>query len=216
MTNLKYIAVEGVIGAGKTSLVRKLQEKLNATVIFEQHDENPFLEKFYEDRSRYAFQTQMFFLINRYKQLESLNEDNLFTDFILSDYIFEKDRIFAYQNLDRDELKVYDDIFPSLAKNLRKPDLVVYLQSNISRLMANIKIRNRYYESNMDLDYIRSLQESYMRYFYNYKTTPLLIVDSTEIDFIKHQDDFDNLFDAIFREDRGNIEFYKPESRNLL
>lgn len=212
-TEVKYIAIEGAIGAGKTTLAKKLKERLNSELILEEFEANPFLEKFYSDRRRFAFQTQMFFLINRYKQQEQLNQENLFTDFIVSDYIFEKDRIFAYMNLSAEELKLYESIFPLLARSLRKPDLVVYLQSGPERLMYNIKKRARKIERNLTRSYIEELSESYNHFFFRYQSTPLLIVNSTDIDFVNNEEDFDELFKQIFREDRGYTEYFKPESR---
>lgn len=212
-TEVKYIAIEGAIGAGKTTLAKKLKERLNSELILEEFEVNPFLEKFYSDRRRFAFQTQMFFLINRYKQQEQLNQENLFTDFIVSDYIFEKDRIFAYMNLSAEELKLYESIFPLLARSLRKPDLVVYLQSGPERLMYNIKKRARKIERNLTRSYIEELSESYNHFFFRYQSTPLLIVNSTDIDFVNNEEDFDELFKQIFREDRGYTEYFKPESR---
>ena len=214
-SEVKYIAIEGVIGAGKTSLARKLKEKLNAELVFEQFDANPFLEKFYADRRRYAFQTQMFFLINRFTQQQQLNQENLFTDYIVCDYIFEKDKIFAYLNLSGEELKLYETIFPLLSRNLRKPDLLVFLQSSVERLMFNIKKRNRKIERNLTVNYIEELSEAYTHYFFRYNTTPLLIVNSTEIDFVNSDNDFDELFKQIFREDRGLIEYFKAESKRI-
>ena len=155
----------------------------------------------------------MFFLINRYKQQEQLNQENLFTDFIVSDYIFEKDRIFAYMNLSAEDLKLYESIFPLLARSLRKPDLVVYLQSGPERLMYNIKKRARRIERNLTRSYIEELSESYNHFFFRYQSTPLLIVNSTDIDFVNNEEDFDELFKQIFREDRGYTEYFKPESR---
>lgn len=213
ITEVKYIAIEGAIGAGKTTLAKKLKERLNSELILEEFEANPFLEKFYSDRRRFAFQTQMFFLINRYKQQEQLNQENLFTDFIVSDYIFEKDRIFAYMNLSAEELKLYESIFPLLARSLRKPDLVVYLQSGPERLMYNIKKRARRIERNLTRSYIEELSESYNHFFFRYQSTPLLIVNSTDIDFVNNEEDFDELFKQIFREDRGYTEYFKPESR---
>lgn len=212
-TEIKYIAVEGAIGAGKTTLAKKLKERINSELILEEFEANPFLEKFYSDRRRFAFQTQMFFLINRYKQQEQLNQENLFTEFIVSDYIFEKDRIFAYMNLSAEELKLYESIFPLLARSLRKPDLVVYLQSGPERLMYNIKKRARKIERNLTRSYIEELSESYNHFFFRYQSTPLLIVNSTDIDFVNNEEDFDELFKQIFREDRGYTEYFKPESR---
>jgi deoxyadenosine/deoxycytidine kinase len=211
--DVKYIAIEGVIGAGKTSLARKIKNKLNAELLLEQFDANPFLEKFYSDRSRYAFQTQMFFLINRFKQQEELNQENLFRDYIVSDYLFEKDRIFAYLNLNSEELKLYESLYPLLARSLRRPDLVVFLQSSSDRLMHNIKNRNRKIERALNRSYIEKLSEAYNHFFFRYNNTPLLIVNSTEIDFVNSDGDFEELFKQIFREDRGVKEYFKPESK---
>ncbi|TDJ53700.1 MAG: deoxynucleoside kinase [Ignavibacteria bacterium] len=211
--DVKYIAIEGVIGAGKTSLARKIKNKLNAELLLEQFDANPFLEKFYSDRSRYAFQTQMFFLINRFKQQEELSQENLFRDYIVSDYLFEKDRIFAYLNLNSEELKLYESLYPLLARSLRRPDLVVFLQSSSDRLMHNIKNRNRKIERALNRSYIEKLSEAYNHFFFRYNNTPLLIVNSTEIDFVNSDGDFEELFKQIFREDRGVKEYFKPESK---
>jgi len=213
ISEVKYITIEGVIGAGKTSLAKKVKERLNAQLILEQFDMNPFLEKFYSDRKRYAFQTQMFFLINRFKQQEELNQEDLFTDYLVADYLFEKDRIFAYMNLNSEELKLYESIYPLLARSLRKPDLVVFLQSSTERLMHNIKKRNRKIERSISKSYIEELSEAYNHFFFRYNSTPLLIVNSTEIDFVNSDEDFDELFKQIFREDRGVKEYFKPETR---
>ena len=210
---VKFISIEGVIGAGKTSLAKKIVERLDGRLILEQFDTNPFLEKFYVDRKRYAFQTQMFFLINRFKQQQELVQEDLFSEYIICDYIFEKDRIFAYLNLSKDELSLYESIYPLLARTLRKPDLVVFLQSSVDRLMYNIKSRNRKVERALTKNYIEELNEAYNHFFFRYNTTPLLIVNSSEIDFVNNEEDFDVLFKQIFREDRGVIEYFKPESR---
>jgi len=211
---VKYIAIEGVIGAGKTSLARKIKDRINAELIAEQFDVNPFLENFYSNRKRYAFQTQMFFLINRFKQQQELNQENLFTQYIVCDYLFEKDKIFAYLNLSEEELKLYETLFPLLARNLRKPDVVVYLQSSVDRLMYNIKKRNRRIERNLTRSYIEELSDAYNHFFFRYNATPLLIVNSTEIDFVNNEEDFNELFIQIFREDRGFIEYFSAISRN--
>jgi deoxyadenosine/deoxycytidine kinase len=213
ISDIRYVAIEGAIGAGKTSLAKKIKDRLNAELLLEQFDTNPFLEKFYGDRSRYAFQTQMFFLINRFKQQEELNQEELFTEYIVSDYLFEKDRIFAYLNLNSEELKLYESLYPLLARNLRKPDLVVYLQSAADRLMYNIKKRSRKIERALNRSYIEELSEAYNHFFFRYNTTPLLIVNSTDIDFVNSDEDFDELFKQIFREDRAVKEYFKPESR---
>lgn len=215
-SELRYIAVEGVIGAGKTALAKKLKAKLDARLILEQFETNPFLEKFYNDRRRYAFQTQMFFLINRFKQQEELSQEDLFSSYIVSDYIFEKDRIFAYLNLTGDELKLYESLYPLLARSLRKPDLVVFLQSSIDRLMFNIKKRGRAIEKNLTRSYLEELSEAYNHFFFRYNSTPLLIVNSTEIDFVNNENDFEELFRQILREDRGLIEYFNPETRRVF
>jgi len=214
--DIKYIAIEGVIGAGKTTLAKKIKDRLNAELLLEQFDANPFLEKFYSDRKRYAFQTQMFFLINRFKQQEELSQEDLFRDFIVSDYLFEKDRIFAYLNLNSEELKLYESLYPLLARSLRKPELVVFLQSSADRLMHNIKKRNRKIERALNRNYIEELSEAYNHFFFRYNSTPLLIVNSTEIDFVNSDDDFEELFKQIFREDRGVKEYFKPESKRAV
>jgi len=215
ITKIAYIAVEGVIGAGKTSLAKKMKERLNSKLILEQFEVNPFLENFYVDRNRYAFQTQMFFLVNRYKQQEELMQEELFTEHIVSDYVFEKDRIFAYLNLSGEELKLYEGLYPLLARNLRKPDLVVFLQSSVDKLMFNIKKRHRKIERALTRNYIEELSEAYNHFFFRYNSTPLLIVDSTEIDFVNVEEDFEELLKQIFREDRGVKEYFKPESKKV-
>ena len=212
MSDIRYVAIEGVIGAGKTSLAMKLTEKMKANLILEEFESNPFLEKFYDDRKRYAFQTQMFFLVNRFKQQQELNQENLFSKFIVSDYIFDKDNIFAYMNLNGEELKLYEALFPLLQRDLRKPDVVIYLQASLDRLMYNIKKRNRKVEKNLNRSYIKELSEAYNNFFFKYNHTPLLIVNSTDIDFVNRENDFDELYNQIFREDRGFIEYFNPVS----
>lgn len=207
----KYIAIEGVIGAGKTALAKKLAEKLSAKLVLEEFENNPFLEKFYDDRKRYAFQTQMFFLINRFKQQEQFNQEDLFTEFLVSDYFFDKDQIFAYLNLSGEELKLYEGVFPLLKRNLRQIDLVIFLQASVDRLIYNIKKRGRLVEKNLTRTYIRELSEAYNNFFFKYSSTPLLIVNTTEIDFVNKEDDFDELYNQIFRKDRGFIEYFNPK-----
>lgn len=213
MNDIRYIAIEGVIGAGKTSLAQKLSEKLSAILILEEFEENPFLEKFYDDRKRFAFQTQMFFLINRYKQQQQMNQQELFAKHIVTDYIFDKDRIFAYMNLSGEELKLYESLFPLLEREIPKPDLVIFLQSSIDRLVSNVKLRGRKFEKNLTRSYLTELSEAYNNFFFKYNNTPLLIVNTSEIDFVNDDDDFEELFKQIFREDRAFIEYFNPEVR---
>ncbi len=213
MKETKYIAIEGVIGAGKTSLAKLLANKLSAKLILEEFQTNPFLEKFYDAPEKYAFQTQMFFLINRFKQQEDLVQEDLFSEYIVADYIFSKDKIFAYMNLSGDELKLYEAIYPLLERNIRKPDLVVFLQSSVDRLMYNIKKRARKFEKGISRSYIERLYQAYNDYFFKYNTTPLLIVNTTEIDFVGNDKDFNELYKQIFKEDRSFIEYFNPGAR---
>ena len=170
-TKIKYIAIEGVIGAGKTSLARMIAEKLNAKLVLESFEDNPFLEKFYKNPRRYALHTQMYFLLSRYKQLLELRQDDLFHNYIISDYIFEKDKIFAYLNLADDELELYEKMVAFIERNLQTPDLVIYLQSTVERLMTNINKRGRAAEKTMSETYIKDLNEAYNYFFFRFKAS---------------------------------------------
>jgi len=209
-SELKHIAVEGVIGAGKTTLARMLGEKLSAKIVYEKFEENPFLPKFYEDADRYAFQTQIFFLLNRYKQQQELIQHDLFHRFLVTDYVFEKDKIFAYLNLEDDELKLYENVLTAIEHSIPTPDLVVYLQCNVNRLMNNIRQRGREIERNMSEQYIRDLNEAYNYFFFRYKSAPLLIVNATQIDFVRNKNEFDDLLNEIFRPNKAPVEYYNP------
>lgn len=189
-----YIAIEGVIGVGKTSLARYLQQELDADVLFEVFEENPFLANFYQDRARYAFQTQVFFLLSRYDQQRRISRAKLP---LVSDYIFAKDRIFAQQNLINDELATYERVYAALAKNISKPHLVVYLRSETSTLMAQIARRDRPYERNMEDSYIDSLRLAYDQFFADYDATPLLTIDTSDIDFVEKEQDRAYVIDLI-------------------
>jgi len=206
----RHIAIEGVIGAGKTTLAQKLSERLGARLVLEQFEQNPFLPKFYEDAEHYAFQTQIFFLLSRYKQQQELFQADLFHSHIITDYIFEKDKIFAYLTLQDEELKLYETLLTSIEKNIPQPDLVVYLQSSVERLMGNIRKRKRKMEENMSEEYIRELNEAYNYFFFRYKSTPLLIVKTTDIDFVNNPDDFEELLEQIQRPNRAPVEYYNP------
>lgn len=213
--DVRYIAVEGVIGAGKTSLSRMVSERLNARLVLEQFDENPFLERFYEDPEHYAFQTQIFFLLSRYRQQQDLFQADLFHNALVTDYIFDKDKIFAYLNLQDDELRLYETLVSSIEKNIPTPDLVVYLQSSVERLMSNIRARGRKYEENISEEYIKDLNEAYNYFFFRYKNAPLLIVNSTEIDFVNNKEDFEELYKEILRPNRAPVEYYNPHSKKV-
>ena len=207
---VRYIAIEGVIGAGKTTLAQMIAERLGGRLVLEKFDENPFLTKFYENKDHYAFQTQIFFLLSRYKQQKELFQADLFNSYLVSDYIFEKDKIFAYLTLKDDELKLYETVVTAVEKNIPQPDLVVYLQSSTDRLMTNIKRRARKMEESMSEEYIRDLNEAYNYFFFRYKTSPLLIVKATDIDFVDKKEDFEELMEQILRPNRAPIEYYNP------
>ena len=209
-TDLRYIAIEGVIGAGKTTLCTMLGETLSAKVVLEKFEENPFLKDFYKDPDRFAFQTQIFFLLTRYKQQQELFQADLFHRFLVTDYIFEKDKIFAYLNLQDEELKLYETLVTTIERNVPTPDLVVYLQSDVPRLMQNIKHRARSYETNMSETYIKELNEAYNYFFFRYKSTRLLIVNAADLDFVNNREQYEDLVREIFRPNRTAVEYYNP------
>jgi deoxyadenosine/deoxycytidine kinase len=212
-SEFRHIAVEGVIGAGKTTLASMLGDTLSAKVVLEKFEENPFLKDFYRDPDRYAFQTQIFFLLTRYKQQRELFQADLFHRFLVTDYIFEKDKIFAYLNLQDEELKLYETLVLSIEHSIPTPDLVVYLQSSVSRLMTNIRKRARSYETEMSEQYIKDLNEAYNYFFFRYKSTPLLIVNGAEIDFVNNREEYEDLVREIFRVNRAAVEYYNPQVR---
>ena len=207
---IRHIAIEGVIGAGKTTLAVLIAERLAGRLVLEKFEENPFLPKFYEDPEHYAFQTQIFFLLSRFRQQQEFFQADLFHNYIISDYIFEKDKIFAYLTLQDDELKLYEQVMGAVEKKIPAPDLVVYLQSSVDRLMTNIRKRARSYETNMSEEYIRDLNEAYNYFFFRYKASPLLIVKTTDIDFVQNPQDFEDLLQQILRPNRAPVEYYNP------
>ena len=210
---LQHIAIEGAIGAGKTTLAQMVAENLGGRLVLERFEENPFLPKFYEDPERYSFQTQIFFLLSRYKQQQDLFQADLFHDFVVTDYIFEKDKIFAYLTLADEELKLYETLLAAIEKNIPTPDLVVYLQCSVERLMSNIRSRGRKMEEKISEEYIRDLNEAYNYFFFRYKASPLLIVRATDIDFVNKKDDFEELLEQVLRPNRAPVEYYNPVKR---
>jgi deoxyguanosine kinase len=187
-----YIAIEGVIGVGKTTLVRMLREELHTVMLLEVFEENPFLSSFYTDRSRYAFQTQMFFLLSRYRQQQQVPA-LMAQDALISDYMFAKDRLFAELNLQGDEWEIYQQIHGALAQQIAVPDFVVYLQADTETLMARISQRDRPYERNMDPAYITDLREAYDRFFRNYQDTTVITIDTNDINFVATPADFQSI-----------------------
>jgi len=210
LKNLHYIAIEGVIGAGKTTLADMLSKTLGAHLILEEFEENPFLEDFYRDPGHYAFQTQIFFLLSRFRQLQELRQVDLFRQKVVSDYIFEKDRIFATLNLSEKEMKLYDGIARLIEKEIPRPDLVIYLQASTKHLMENIKKRGRPYEKNISYEYIDALNELYNRFFFHYTKTPLLVINTDEIDFQHNEDDYRDILVQI-NQHTGGTKYYVPK-----
>lgn len=198
MNQFEFVAIEGVIGAGKTSLAKLLAERRNARLVLEQFEENPFLPKFYEDRERYAFQTQLSFLASRFKQQQNMRSKDLFHEFTISDYIFEKDRIFARLNLADDELALYDTIYHIMSGIAPRPDLIIFIQSSVERLLENIEQRGRDYEQHITPEYLKELNEAYNHFFYHYNKAPLLIINATEIDFVGNEKHLDYIEEQIF------------------
>ena len=205
----RYIVVEGVIGAGKTSLSKLLAARLVANLNFEVVEENPFLAKFYSDQSAYAFQTQIFFLLSRYRQQLKLLQQDLFSGTVISDYLFAKDRIFANLNLADDELSLYDQMASILEQRVLKPDLVIFLQASTDVLMDRIRMRGRAFEQDMSRDYIDALCGAYSYYFHHYRETPLLVVNTNDFDFVNMPSDFDLLFDQL-RDSFQGTRFFAP------
>lgn len=197
MKGLYYIAIEGVIGAGKTSLARLLANKLDAKLVLEQPEENPYLKDFYRDSRRYSFQVQLFFLLSRYRQLLNLPQRDLFQKYLITDYIFAKDKIFAYLNLEQRDLILYERVSTLMEKELPKPDLVIYLQAKTDKLISNIKKRDREYEKNILPEYIKKLNEAYNSFFFRYTEAPLLCINTSEIDFVHNEQDLDDLIQQI-------------------
>ena len=209
MKGAGYIVVEGPIGVGKTTLARLLAEEFNARAVLEQVDENPFLKKFYENPRAYAFQTQLFFLLSRYRQQLHLAQQDLFSQSTVSDYLFAKDQIFAQANLDTDELALYQRLFRLLDSRLPKPDLVVYLEACGEVLMERLRKRDRDYERHIAPEYVRRIAEAYRDFFFYYEETPLLVVNSSAVDFIAHPEELADLLQEIRGMGQG-VQHYIP------
>ena len=206
-----YIAIEGPIGVGKTSLAKLIADKLNARKVFEKFEENPFLKDFYDDPESNAFQTQIFFLLQRYQQQQKdIRQLDLYQKGVVTDYMFEKDRLFADFTLNSEaEYELYSHVADILEKDIVKPDLVVYLQADTPRLMKNIKKRGRDFEKYVTQDYINQVNERYQEFFVNYEEGPLLIINTNNIDFVENSEDFDNLLNEIHQPHQG-IKYFNP------
>lgn len=205
MTSLlgRYIAIEGVIGVGKTSLARLLAERFRARLVLEEPEANPFLPDFYKNPRRYAFQTQMFFLVSRYKDLRDRVHPDLFHEGVVADYLFQKDRIFANLNLNDRELQLYDTIAPLLEAEVPTPSLVVYLQASPEVIHRRIQQRGRPYERMMDPKYTATLAEAYNYFFFHYRESPLLVVQTDEMNFVDRRSDLEDLVARIESHHQG-------------
>jgi deoxyadenosine/deoxycytidine kinase len=209
----RYIVVEGPIGVGKSSLTNIVAERFQARRVMEVVEENPFLASFYGDRAKYAFQTQMFFLLSRFKQQQELFQQDLFAAVTVSDYLFAKDRIFANLTLQSDELALYERVFEALQPRVTKPDLVIYLQARIDVLLARIKKRGREFERKFDPDYLENLCKAYNDFFFHYDDTPLLVVNTSDIDFVNNPADLEDLMAKIRQTRKGTVHYQPLPSR---
>ena len=210
----QYIAIEGVIGVGKSSVVEKLAQRLDAATVQEEWATNPFLKTFYDGSAGAAFQTELFFLLSRYRQQQELQQRSLFKHVTLSDYVFEKSKLFAFLNLDDSELLIYEKLYALLAEGVPRPDLVVYLQAPTDVLVKRLRERARDPEHEGLLpepDYIRELNEAYQHFFFHYSATPLLVVETSHVDLHASDDALDDLIRQIRSMNRGT-QYYVPRT----
>jgi deoxyguanosine kinase len=206
----RYIAVEGPIGVGKTSLARILARELNGRLILEKAEDNPFLPRFYHHPELYAFQTQLFFLLSRYQQQQELFQLDLFSRNTISDYLFAKDQIFASINLVKEEeFALYQQIQKLLQGQISTPDLVIYLQAEPRTLFQRIKKRGREFEKEIEEEYLQILIENYNQFFFNYHSSPLLIIQTNDIDFVQSREVLDDFLKQI-RQMKSGMQYYNP------
>ncbi|MGY8750801.1 MAG: deoxynucleoside kinase [Fidelibacterota bacterium] len=209
MRNLYYVAIEGTIGVGKTSLAKLISEHLGAKLVLEEFQDNPFLTDFYEDPERHAFQTQLWFLLQRFQQQQDLRQIDMFQNLVITDYMFVKDRLFASLNLNEKEMSLYDSVANMMERNVIGPDLVIFLQADTETLMRNISRRGRDFEKNMSEDYIDALNQVYNEYFFRYQDTPLVIINTNNIDFVNNKSDLDEVINYIRQPAKGT-KFFNP------
>jgi deoxyadenosine/deoxycytidine kinase len=204
-----YIAVEGPIGVGKTTLARLLAREINARLVLEDAENNPFLSRFYQEPEKYALSVQLYFLLSRYNQQRELLQQELFSEATVADYLFAKDRIFASLNLAPDELTLYERVYGLLDQQTRKPDLVVYVRAGVEVLAERLRRRNRDFERYISYEYLDRVSSAYRDFFFYYDDAPLLVIDTTEIDFVRNSDDLDELIREIDRAGPG-AQYYVP------
>ena len=208
---LGYLAIEGPIGVGKTSLARRLADAFGSKALLEQPEENPFLDRFYQARARFALPTQLFFLFQRARQIQQLKQGDMFRPGCVADFLLDKDSLFARVNLDDDELRLYEQVYSHLSLDLPVPDQVVYLQAPVDVLMARIRQRDLGYERLIEREYLQQVVDAYTQFFYHYSAGPILVVNAAEINFVDNDDDFEVLVDQIRKHHSGR-HFFNPLS----
>lgn len=204
-----FVVVEGPIGVGKTTLAQKLANSFGSNLLLESADENPFLEKFYENPQAAALPTQLYFLLQRSRQLKEMKQADMFNPVRVSDYLIDKDRLFAELTLDADELNLYEQVYSSLTLDVPQPDLVIYLQAPVEVLLDRIEKRGITHEQIIEAAYLERLCESYIQFFYQYTSAPLLIVNAADINFATNEDDYQLLLDRIMN-NRSGRHYFNP------
>ena len=205
----RFIVVEGPIGVGKTSLATRLAKQFSAELILEHVEDNPFLDQFYQSGRNVALPAQLFFLFQRTRQLERLNQSDMFSPIRIADFHVAKDKLFAELNLSKDEMELYEQIYDKLDVEIPKPDLVIYLQASVDALLSRIAQRGVPYERMIDRQYLEKIADSYARFFYDYDEAPLLIINASSIDPVRNDADFDALFEQVKRTSSGR-HFFNP------
>jgi len=209
-----HIVIEGPLGVGKTSLASMLAERINGQALLEDTGENPFLGKFYQDPNKYGFQTQIYFLLRRYQHALDIAQMDLFKRIIISDYLFDKDRIFARTNLNDNEFWLYEQLFQILKKRIMPPDLVIFLQAKTEVLMERIKKRDRKFERSVNFKYLEKINQAFNEFFFHYTATPLLVVNASQIDFVHIPEDFEDLVKQIGKMKKGTQYYIPMSSKN--
>jgi deoxyguanosine kinase len=204
-----YIVVEGPLGVGKTSLAQLLADRIDAKAILEETEGNQFLTNFYKDPGRFAFQTQLCFLLRRFQKQEEINQIDLFKRVVVSDFLFDKDRIFARINLDDREFSLYEQVFQLLSVSIIKPDLVIFLQARTDILMDRIRKADRVYEKSISMKYLEQINQAFNEFFFHYTDTPLLVINASDIDFVNVPSDLDELVLEIEKMEKGT-KYYVP------